>query len=212
MTIDTQTDPGYEGPQVYSGVRKDGRMLTDTFLAFQIPWIGFTLVDLPFSFLADTVLLPVTLPRDRERARKLADESQVATERPSAIPAVAGEAPTATAVRLFTQCARLLHDQDPHLADCYSIDAKVEITGSEPMRGADYKQSLREALARDRSDSEIVEWRDPSYAADGERVRISAKRASSSNANRLPVSLVVGPGSDGGWRILEEIGPGLTRQ
>lgn len=212
MTIDTQNDEDYEGPRTYSGVRKDLTILPDAFLSLSIPWLGIALVDFPFSLVADTVILPVTIPREAERARKLAEEARVDSERPSLVKPEAGEATVATAHRLFTECANLLHAQDPRLADCYSIDAKVEITGAEPMRGAAYKQSLRADLARDANDGALVEWRDPSFASDGERVRIAAKRASSTSATRLPVVLIVGPCGDGAWRILEEISPGLTRQ
>jgi uncharacterized protein YceK len=212
MTIDTQLDEDYEGSRVYSGVRKDLSILPDAFLDLSIPWLGIALVDLPFSALADTVILPVTIPREAERSGKVAEESQVATERPPVIQPIPGDASVDTAHRLFTECAKRLHDQDPHFADCYSIDAKVEVVGADPVRGADYKQSLRGDLARDAHDGALVEWRDPTFASDGDKVRIAAKRASSTSPNRLPVVLVVGPCGDGGWRILEEISPGLTRQ
>jgi uncharacterized protein YceK len=212
MTIDTQTDEGYEGPRTYSGVRRDLTILPDAFLSFAIPWVGIALVDLPFSFLADTVILPVTIPREAERARKHEEEARVDVERPSVVTPAAGEAPVATAHRLYTECAKLLKEQDSHFADCYSIDATVEIIGSQPMRGADYKIELRKALKRDASDFVLIEWRDPEFSADGERVRIAVKRAISEDATRIPVALVVGPGADGGWRILEEIGPGFTRK
>ena len=212
MTIDTQTDEGYTGPRTYSGVRKDMGILPDALLSFAIPWVGISLVDLPFSFLADTVILPVTWPKESERQKKVAEEMQVATERPAVIQPIAGDAGVDTASRLFKECAKLLHDQNPHLGDCYSIDAKVEITGQDELRGAAYKPVLRSGLARDASDGILVEWRDPSFGSDGERVRIAAKRVTSSNPTRLPVVLIVGPCADGGWRILEEISPGLGRE
>ena len=209
MTIDTQTDEGYDGPRTYSGVRKDLTILPDALLSFSIPWVGISLVDLPFSFLADTVILPVTWPKESERQKKVAEEMQVATERPPVIQPIEGDKGVDTASRLFKECARLLHDQNPHLGDCYSIDAKVEITGQDELRGAAYKTVLRRALERDASDGILVEWRDASFGSDGERVRIAAKRVTSANATRLPVVLIVGPCADGGWRILEEISPGF---
>lgn len=212
MTLDTQNDEGYDGPRTYSGVRKDLTILPDAFLNLSFPWMGIALVDFPFSFVADTVILPITIPREAERASKLAEEARVDTERPSVVKPADGEAPVDTAHRLFTECAKLLHAQDPHLADCYSVDAKIEITGGEPMTGADYKPELRAGLARDASDGALVDWREPSFASEGERVRIGAKRASSTSPTRLPVMLLVGPCSDGAWRIVEEISPGLTRQ
>lgn len=212
MTIDTQTDEGYEGSRVYSGVRKDLTILPDALLSFAIPWVGIALVDLPFSALADTVILPVTIPAEAKRSANLEEEAQVATERPSVVTPAEGESAAAVASRLFDECARLLKAQDPHLADCYSIEAKVEIAGSPAMRGADYKVALRESLRRDASDGVLVEWRNPSYAFDGTRVRVTAVSASTEQAARLPIALVVGPGDDGGWRILEEVGPGLARK
>lgn len=212
MTLDTQMDAGYHGPQVYSGVRKDAAILVPNLQTMSLGWVAIALADFPFSFLADTVLLPVTLPRDAAAEQQQAEELEVATERPSLVKPVAGEAPEVTAQRLFDACASLLQDQDPHLADCYSIDARVELAGAEPQRGADYKPALRAALARDHSDGVLVEWRSPSFTVEGERVRIAATRATSAAAARKPVTFVVGPCADGGWRILEEVGPGMSRE
>jgi uncharacterized protein YceK len=210
MTIDTQIDEGYDGPYVYSGTRKDAGMWPDAFITFNVPVFLLTTVDFPFSLVADTVILPVTIPKDQARQAKTAEESRVDVERSAAVQPHPGEEKLATAHRLFTECARRLHDHDLGFTDCYSIDAKVEITGEEPMTGADYKPRLRSELARWKASGDTVEWRDPSFAEDGDRVRISAKRAESDNARRLPVSLIVGPGADGAWRIEEEISPGLT--
>ncbi len=212
MTIDTQTDEGYHGSRIYSGVRRDLSILPDAVLSFAIPWVGIALVDLPFSLVADTVILPITIPAEAERNRQIADDEQVATERPSLVTPQGGESPVATANRLFGECARLLKDQNPRLADCYSIDAKVEIVGAEPMSGAQYKNALRQSLARAASDGVLVEWRGPTFASDGDRVRVAATRASSEDAARVPIALVVGPCPDGGWRILEEVGPGFARK
>ncbi|HTO54626.1 MAG TPA: YceK/YidQ family lipoprotein [Myxococcota bacterium] len=210
MTIDTQYDAGYDGPAVYSGTRKDASIFSGALLDFSIPWIVISLVDFPFSAIADTVLLPVTIPRDKERSAKQVEENRVDAERASTIQPHPGEPPAGTAARLFTECAALLKQESPHFADCYSIDAKVEITGSDPLRGADYKPVLRQGLERWRSSGDTIEWRNPSYATDGDHVRISAQRAVSTSGTRLPVSLIVGPGPDGQWRILEEISPGVT--
>ncbi len=212
MTIDTQNDEDSGLPRTYSGVRKDLDILPGAFLSLSIPWFGLALVDFPFSLVADTVILPITIPREAERAKALAEEARVDSERPSVVKPLAGEATVDTAHRLFTACANLLHAQDPRLSDCYSVDAKIEITGGESMSGADYKPLLRAGLARDASDGALVAWREPSFASDGERVRIGATRASSTSPTRLPVTLIVGPCPDGAWRILEEISPGLTRQ
>ena len=210
MTIDTQMDASYDGPNVYSGTRKNLHTWPNALIDFNLPMFLLSTVDFPLSLVADTVMLPATIPKDTVRDAKNTEDTRVDVEHVAAIQPHPGEEKVATAHRLFSECARRLHDADPHLADCYSIDAQIEITGSETLRGADYKPKLRDQLARWKSSGDTVEWRDPSFAEDGERVRISAKRAVSTNGRRLPVSLMVGPGADGAWRIEEEIGPGLV--
>ena len=59
-------------------------------------------------------------------------------------------------------------------------------------------------MARDAAAGHLVEWREPSFSADGAQVRIDATRASSSEPSRSPLVLRVGPCSDGAWRILNE--------
>lgn len=204
MTIDTQTNKGYHGPLVYSGTRFDASTLGESFINLSIGGMMFALVDIPFSFLLDTVLLPVTIPRDSARSEKQAEEAQVTSERPSPVQPLADEAPLATAQRLFTACEKLLSHRDPHLADCYSIDAQIELEGQPPLRGAEYKPLLRAGLERAVSAYQSLDWRDPAYAVEGERVRITAVRGSSTDPARTPLVLVVGAGSDGSWRIVQE--------
>ena len=204
MAIDTQTNKSYRGPLVYSGTRYDLEGAGNSFVDFNIGWLMFLLADLPFSFLADTVMLPYTIPKESARSQEHAEEIEVATERPSPVKPRAGEAPQATAERLFTACEKLVVAHDPHLTDCYSIDAQIQISGDTPIRGADYKPLLREHLARSEAAYESVDWRDPQYQVEGERVRITAVRGSSARKERAPIVLVVGPCSDGAWRILEE--------
>lgn len=204
MAIDTQTNKSYRGPLVYSGTRYDLSGAGDALVDFNIGWLMFLLADLPFSFLADTVMLPVTIPRESARSVEHAAELQVATERPSPVQPRADEAPVATAERLFAACEKLVVARDPHLADCYSIDAQVRLAGGAPLRGADYKPVLRAGLEQAVADYQSLDWRDPQYQLEGERVRITAVRASSANPARTPLVLVVGACPDGGWRILEE--------
>ena len=205
MTIDSQRDPGYQGPAVYSGVRKDMALMSSALSPGDLMYaIMFAGVDLPFSAIADTVLLPVTIAKDERRQEERSVDTQTASERPGPIAAIAGEEPLATAQRLFQTCAKLLHAQDPQLADCYSVDADVEINGGASLRGSEYKQTLRAGMARDAAAGHLVEWREPSFSADGAQVRIDATRASSSKPSRSPLVLRVGPCSDGAWRILNE--------
>jgi uncharacterized protein YceK len=208
MTIDTQRNPGYHGPQVYSGSRFDLEMLWPSARAFSFGGLLFALGDLPFSFVADTVLLPVTIPRDSARAQERAAELQVETERPSPVTPLEGEAPLDTAKRLFAQCQLYVHDRDDHLSDCYSIDAKIALSDGSELRGADYKVRLRAGLAHDRESTDFVEWRKPEFELDGGRVRVTATRASTNAPHFSPITLLLGPAADGGWRILEEAGVG----
>jgi uncharacterized protein YceK len=204
MAIDTQTNKGYTGPLVYSGTRYDAAAFGDSLIDFNIGWMMFTIIDFPFSFLADTVMLPMTIPRESARSAKQTEEVDVAVERPSPVQPRAGEAPLATAQRLFSACEGLMRDRNPHLADCYSIDAQIQLEGATPVRGAEYKQMLRDGLARAVTAYQSLDWREPAYQVEGERVRISAIRGSSADPARTPLVLVVGASSDGSWRILEE--------
>src|SRR5262245_28100723 len=204
MAIDTQTNKGYRGPYVYSGTRYDAGLFGNSLVNWDFFGMMFAAFDLPFSFLADTVMLPVTIPRDSARAETRATEVQVASERPSPVQPRAGEAPLATAQRLFTACETLLVDRDPHLADCYSIDAQIVLADQPPIRGAEYKPILREGLERAVASYQSLDWREPTYEVEGERVRITAVRGSSVDPARTPLVLVVGANPDGSWRILEE--------
>ncbi|HTO09358.1 MAG TPA: YceK/YidQ family lipoprotein [Myxococcota bacterium] len=209
LTIDTQMDASYPGPYVYSGVRKDLKMWPEALITFNIGAFVFSSVDFPFSLIGDTVLLPYTIPKDSALAAQQEEEQRVDVERVAAVQSREGESKAETAHRLFEECAHRLKAADPHFTDCYSIDAKIQIIDAAPTTGAEYKPELRKQLAHWKSSGETVEWRDPSFFEDGGQVRISAKRAVSTNGRRLPVSLLVGPSEEGAWRILEEISPGL---
>jgi hypothetical protein len=100
----------------------------------------------------------------------------------------------------------LLRRQDPQLADCYSVDVDHD-RGREPPRGAAYKITLPDAIERTAT-RHLVDWREPVFEPDGERVRIRATRRSSQTADTTELVLVVAPGPDGGWRIVEESGVG----
>jgi uncharacterized protein YceK len=208
MTLDTQFDKGYDGPHVYSGVRKDLAMIGPGFLSLQMGWVLFWTFDLPFSFVADTLLLPVTIPREAMRSEKRGEELQVQTNRPAPTHVVAGEAPADAAKRLFEACRDKLRRQQEAFADCYAVDARVTAGGT-AFTGADYKPLVREALDRDRGSGVFVDWRDPTYAVEGERVRIHALRRSTGEPRESELVLVVAAGSDGGWRIVEETSVGF---
>ncbi len=204
MSLDTQLGRGYEGPYVYSGVRKDLGIMGPAFLHLSFGWVVLTAVDLPFSLVADTLLLPVSIRRDRERAKAIEARTQVETDRPALVHAKPGESPSDTARRLFDRCRDLLRRQDDQLTDCYGVDASVTLAGDRGLRGSEYKLVIREAIAREQVEGISVDWREPVFETEGERVRVRATRRSSQDADSSAIELVIGTGPDGGWRIVEE--------
>ncbi len=212
MTLDTQLNPAYDGPQIYSGTRKDLEIFGPAFLNLSIGWMLIVLVDLPFSFVADTVLLPVTIPRESRRAEARAEELQVETNRPALASVRAGEAAVDGARRLFDACRDRLRRQEISLADCYAVDARIAPVGGAPLSGAQYKLVLRAALQRHRATGVFVDWRDAKLAAEGERVRVRATRRSSGEPAESPLELVIAAGPDGGWRIVEETSVGYPEK
>ena len=212
MTLDTQLNEGYDGPQVYSGTRKDLEIFGPAFLNLSFPWMMITLFDLPFSLVADTLLLPVTIPRESNRYAKRAEELQVETDRPALAHANPSEPPADTARRLFEACREKLRRQDPFFADCYAVDARVSLASGQTPTGAAYKPVARAALERDQATGVYVDWRDPAFAAEGERVRVHATRRSTSEPLESALELVVAPGADGGWRIVEETSVGFPEK
>lgn len=208
MSLDTQLNPGYKGTYVYSGVRKDLEIMGPALLHMSYGWVVITLFDLPFSLLADTIFLPISIPRDSERAKKIEERTQVRSDRPGLVHAKEGEAAADTARRLFDTCRKLLHGQEDELADCYSVDATISITGGPSLRGSEYKLVVREAIGRERDEGISVDWREPIFEPEAERVRVRATRRSTHDPTTSALEIVVGPGPDGGWRILEETSVG----
>lgn len=208
MTLDTQFSRGYEGPYVYSGVRKDLEILGPAFLHLSFGWVTLSLLDLPLSLVADTLFLPVSISRDAVRDAKIEEKTQVRSDRPALVHAKAGETPVQTARRLFDECRDLLRRQDDAVADCYSVDAWITVVGGTSRRGSDEKLTIRQAIALHRELGISVDWREPVFEPDGERVRITATRRSSQSADASEIVFVVAAGPDGGWRIVEETGIG----
>lgn len=204
MSLDTQLSPGYEGAYVYSGARKDLEIMGPAFLNLSIGWVMLTAFDLPLSLVADTLLLPVSIRRDQERAKRIETRTQVQTDRPALVHAKPGESPSDTARRLFERCRDLLRRQDDQLTDCYDVDASVALEDGRGLRGSEYKLLVREAIAREQSEGISVDWREPVFELVGERVRVRATRRSSRDAGSSAIELVIAAGPDGGWRIVEE--------
>lgn len=205
-TLETRTNPGYDGPRTYSGTRRDAAGLGIGFANLSLPIMMLYSFGLPFSMLADTALLPLTLVEERNRRAGLEDALRAEQEAPSAISTTPGASPLAQARRLFRTCSDLLSRLHPELVDCYSIHARIHQATGEEIAGAEYKRRVHAALARGESASDFVRLRDPAYTVEGEHVRIEATRISSQRFERPTVTLIVGPGPDGGWRILEETG------
>ena len=214
-TFETRGDRTYDGTRVYSGtstsLNRVGWGLINSNYALAV--IGF--VDLPFSFVADTVLLPLTVVEETRRQKDVAAHEQVERETSTGVRSLQGESTLAAAERLFAQCTELLEELDPRLADCYSIDARVVVddpadpAGGEELRGAAYKRELREALLRARDSGDYFTYRDTTYEpASSSQVRVRTLRARSASATADSISFLLGPGTDGEWRILEERGPG----
>jgi uncharacterized protein YceK len=214
-TFETRGDRAYDGTRVYSGtstsLSRVGSGLINS--NYALVFIGFA--DLPFSFVADTVLLPLTVVEETRRQKEVEDREQVEREMTTGVRSMRGESSVAAAERLFAQCADLLEQLDPRLADCYSIDARIVVVDpadpsrSEELRGAAYKEELRRALRRARASGDYFTYRETSYEPESSsQVRVRTSRARAASATRASITFLLGPGSDGEWRILEERGPG----
>jgi len=207
MTLNTRSDPTYDGSRVYSGARVDLSQGVGQLLQFSTGMLLF-FGDLPLSFIADTLLLPVTIPEERARRAAIETQLQIRTDNPSVIEPRPGEAPLETARRLFETCRDLTEQLSIRLLDCYALDARIIRPSSDEtsveLSGAAYKQELVDALKRAKYDGLFITYRDPSFEPQGDAVRVDAKRATSQSAGRSPVRFLMGPGEDGQWRILEE--------
>jgi hypothetical protein len=83
---------------------------------------------------------------------------------------------------------------------------------AEPRGLADgaYKLELREALAGQRYVGDVVDWSEPVFERESGGVRVTATRTTARSPVTHRQSWLVGPGADGGWRILEEDGFGWS--
>jgi uncharacterized protein YceK len=209
MTYDTRSDAAYDGPRIYSGTRLAASQVGHHFMNLNVPWVLIYGVDLPFSFVADTVLLPVTITEERRRRAELTEKLQTAEERPSVISVRPGTPPVDAAKMLFEACVQKLERYDPLLTDCFSTSARIHYDTGEPriLTGAQYKHRVRRALAVFQTRSEFVTWRHARYTAEDANVRIEVDRSSSERGELGTLVLLAGPtGEDRGWRILEMLG------
>ena len=201
---------------VYSGTRKDLEIMGPAFLRLSMGWVILTLIDLPFSLRRGHAAAA-----GHDLARRAALEGDRGEDAGRDRPPRARSTPRrarrrrhrAASVRRVPSswCAR----QDPQLADCYSVDARDH---HRRRAGAARRRStssrLREAIAHHQDDGhQSLDWREPVFEVEGERVRIRATRAQ----HARPVARARScswsrPAPDGGWRIVEETSVGWPEQ
>jgi hypothetical protein len=209
-TIDTRTDDGYVGARTYSGARQSLNLAKLAFLQLNPPFLALWLGDAVLSGIADTLLLPITIPEQSKLNLATSEALRTDIERPGLLRKIEGEEAVRTAKRLFRECSSFVLNLDPRITDCYSIAAKVELTeGSEELSGAQYKLRLREEFAPLRGTGRFIRLKDAKFEEHAPNIVITATLEDSKEETRTPITWVVGPGSDGEWRILEERGPGF---
>ena len=204
MTVSTRTDDSYEGPRPYSGTLANLELMGVTFMEGSYFWFLAGTMDLPLSLVADTVLLPLTLPEERVRRSVVGQALRTDVEQPGPVRPIANVAPERNAEQLFQSCLLMFERLDPDVTDCYALDARVVGANGLAVKGGDYKERLRQALSFLHRSGGFIAFHEPRYHDEGGRVRIEATLETSFMPERTAVVLWVGPGADGDWRILEE--------
>jgi uncharacterized protein YceK len=208
-TVDTRMNEGYEGPPVYSGARQSLSFAKLAFLQVNPFLLALALGDSVISAVADTVLLPITIPEQLQQNTESREHARLDIDQPSVVSQIKGEEPLRTAKRLYQTCSNYVINVNPRVTDCYAIDAKIKIEGGEELTGAEYKEKLREELAPLKGSGRFISLKEPKYEIAGTNVRVEATRRDPDSAKKSTLVWVVGPGSDGQWRILEEEGAGF---
>lgn len=208
MTLDSLSNPAYKGPRVYSGTRINGTMISRSLAVLNIPVALFHLMDFPFSFVADTLLLPITIPQESARVAEHAEETRTDVERPGPVAHQPRLSSERNAERFFEACARRFANLRPLATDCYSITARI-VLGEQELGGQQRKEQLRLIFGELSGEGGYATLRDPHYTVEveGKRVRIDATLIASFRTDRPRVQLVVELFDDGYWRIVEESGP-----
>jgi len=208
MTFDTRSNPGYEGPPLYSGTRVAVANFRGAFLAVRPELMAFFLADSVLSGVADTLLLPITIGEQSTWTAARVRAARTDVEQPSVIQPAAREDAVRTAKRLYRTCNGLGRTFSDRFTDCYAVGAKIEILVDgqveRTLSGAEYKDEIRAALATKRGTTEYVRLENPTYAAEGANVRVKAKRLDSEFDDQTEVEMLMGPDAEGNWRILEE--------
>jgi hypothetical protein len=200
---------GYEGPAVYSGARQSLNFAKLAFLQVNPFLLALALGDSLISAVADTALLPVTIPEQLAQNASEREHARLDIDQPSVVSPIKGEEAMRTAKRLYQTCSNYVINVNPRVTDCYAIAAKIKIEGGEEMTGAEYKERLREELAPLKGSGRFISLKEPKYEQVGNNVRVEATRRDPDSAKKSTLVWVLGPGSDGQWRILEEEGVGF---
>ena len=208
MTFDTRTNPSYDGPPAYSGTRLAASLFGQALYALNLPFAAFFGADVGLSFVADTVLLPLTIPEQLSWSTERANALRTDIQQNSVIVPPQNEAPGDTATRLFRACTSLVASMSRTYLDCYDATAKITVVDAEraprTFTGSEYKEQIAAYFEAARGGASFVRYSDPVFTVEDDRVRIKATRLDSRLEERTPIVLIVGPSADGQWRILEE--------
>ena len=120
----------------------------------------------------------------------------------------------AKARAVFDDYVRLGEAFDPALADLYADTAKISnrrvfpdgTTREMAMPATSYKPLLRRVMPVAKEQNDVSRYSDVRYTVEGDNVRIHATRHSVMKDYSAPHTLLVGPDTDGTWRVLEESG------
>lgn len=118
-----------------------------------------------------------------------------------------------SARRVFSSYVELAHAYDPRFADLYDDGARIRSTRVHPdgrrevaeLTGREYKPLLRRGMPTLRMRGVKSLYTEVRYRMEGAAVRVRGMRYSVIREHRSPFSLLVAPGSDDRWRIVEEI-------
>lgn len=115
---------------------------------------------------------------------------------------------------LFDRFVELGETFDPAMADLYADTAKITNRRVLPdgtsremaMPAPSYRTLLRRIMPAAKESNDIDRYSEVRYTVEGDNVRIRATRHSVLKDYSAPHMLLVGPDTDGTWRILEESG------
>ena len=133
----------------------------------------------------------------------------------AAKPAKMQESPQETKARThFEQFVRLNEAFDPAIADLYADTAKISNRRIFPdgasremaMPAPSYKALLRRVIPVAKEQNDVDRYSEVRYTVEGDNVRIKATRYSVLKKYSAPHAMLVGPDTDGVWRVLEESG------